>query len=122
MLKLSPGDLVAGEGTEGREVYIILDGLFEVFDRQRRICLLEPGDLFGEIAFFSEQGERTASVKALTTGEVLVLRRKFLRELNQEDPAAGFQILLNMGRLLSQKVVTLTSELDEATRQLRSTE
>ena len=48
-----------------------------------------PGDLFGEIAFFSESGERTATVRALSDCKLLVLRQKFLDELTTGlDPQA----------------------------------
>ncbi len=48
-------------------MYVILDGAFEVeAGGGRRLALLEKGDLFGEVAFFTEAGERTASVRAVT--------------------------------------------------------
>ncbi|MCP4379645.1 MAG: cyclic nucleotide-binding domain-containing protein, partial [bacterium] len=111
ILNLSTGDLVAKSGTEEREVYIILDGLFEVIDREHRLAILEKGDLFGEVAFFTETGQRSASVRAMSKGQVLVLRRNFLKELTRSDPDAGFQILNNMGRVMAQRITTLNQAL-----------
>ena len=114
ILNLSAGDLVAKSGTEEREVYVILNGLFEVIDQGRRLAILEKGDLFGEIAFFTEAGRRSASVLAMSDGKVLVLRRKFLKELTRSDPEAGFQILSNMGRVMAQRIINLNQTLISA--------
>jgi len=111
ILNLSTGDLVAKSGTEEREVYVILDGLFEVIDQGQRLAILEKGDLFGEIAFFTEAGQRSASVRAMSDGKVLALRRNFLKELTRSDPEAGFQILSNMGRVMAQRIMNLNQAL-----------
>jgi len=116
ILNLSEGDLVAKSGTEEREVYVILDGLFEVVNQDHRLATLEKGDLFGEIAFFTEAGQRSASVRAISHGKVLVLRRKFLKELTRDDPEAGFQILSNMGRVMAQRITDLNQALLAANR------
>lgn len=110
ILNLSPGDVVAREGTEEREVYVILEGLFEVISHGKRLAILEKGDLFGEVAFFTEAGLRSADVRAVNQAELLVLRRNFLKELTRSDPDAGFQILTNMGRVMAQRII----ELDRA--------
>ena len=117
ILNLSDGDLVAKSGTEEREVYVILDGLFEVVNEDHRLATLEKGDLFGEIAFFTEAGQRSASVRAISNGKVLVLRRKFLKELTRDDPEAGFQILSNMGRVMAQRITDLNQALLAANRE-----
>lgn len=111
ILHPSPGDVIAKAGTEEKEMYVILDGIFEVVSQNRRLAILEKGDLFGEIAFFSETGERCASVRAVTTGEVLVLRRNFLEKLTRIDPEAGFQILTNMGTVMADRIVSLNQAL-----------
>lgn len=111
ILNLSAGDVVAKSGTEEREVYVILTGLFEVIDQGQRLAILEKGDLFGEIAFFTEAGQRSASVRAMSDGEVLALRRNFLRELTHSDPEAGFQILTNMGRVMANRIIGLNQAL-----------
>jgi CRP-like cAMP-binding protein/predicted GNAT family N-acyltransferase len=111
ILELSPGDIVAKEGTEEKEIYVILEGVFEVTDQGHRLSTLEKGDLFGEIAFFNETGKRSASVRAISKGELLVLRRNFLKELTSSNPEAGFQILVNMGQIMSQRIINLTHDL-----------
>ncbi len=114
VLKMRAGDLVTGEGIEERELFLILDGTFEVVGRERRFALLERGDLFGDIAFFTRAGERTASVRAVTDGRLLVLRRRFLQDLNRREPAAGFQILMNMSRIMAERFAGRTRASAEA--------
>jgi Cyclic nucleotide-binding domain/N-acyl amino acid synthase FeeM len=111
ILDPSPGDVIAKRGTEEREMYVILDGVFEVISQDKRLAILEKGDLFGEIAFFTQTGERCASVRAVTKGEVLVLRRNFLKELTRIDPEAGFQILTNIGTVMADRIVSLNQAL-----------
>jgi len=111
ILDPSPGDVIAKRGTEEREMYVILDGVFEVISEDKRLAILEKGDLFGEIAFFTQTGERCASVRAVTKGEVLILRRNFLKELTRIDPEAGFQILTNIGTVMADRIVSLNQAL-----------
>jgi CRP-like cAMP-binding protein len=108
LLRIEAGHLITREGIGQREMYVILEGACEVESAGRRLALLEQGDLFGEIAFFSEAGERTASVRALTECRLLVLRRKFLDELAGSDPDAAYRILLNVSRIMAERMaVTL---------------
>jgi predicted GNAT family N-acyltransferase len=104
LLTVGAGDLVTGKGIEEREMYVILEGRFEVVVGERRIAVLERGEIFGDIAFFTRVGERAASVSAVTPGRLLVLRRKFLRELTKRDPEAGFQILMNVTRIMAERL------------------
>jgi CRP-like cAMP-binding protein len=106
LLHLEAGHLVTREGIGQREMFVILDGACEVEVGGRRVALLESGDLFGEIAFFSEAGERTATVRALTGCRLLVLRQKFLEELSRSDPDAAYRILLNVSRIMAERLVT----------------
>jgi len=115
ILDLSPGDVIARSGTKEREMYVVLDGVFEVIAQDKRLAILEKGDVFGEIAFFCTTGERCASVRAVTRGEVLVLRRSFLEELTHDEPEAGLQILTNIGSVMADRIVSLNQALLAAT-------
>ena len=104
ILNLRKDELLLRQGVREQEVYVILEGAFEVLQGERRIDFLTKGDLIGEIAFFSPSGKRTASVRAVTKGRLLVLRRKFLQELTHRDPEAGYQILFNMSRIMAARL------------------
>lgn len=106
MLKVSGGTLVTKAGYGEREMYVVLDGALEVHSASgRRVAVLGPGDLFGELAFFRDDGKRTASVRAVGDCQLLVLRRHFLQELGRSDPDLALQLHFNLGRLLAERLV-----------------
>jgi CRP-like cAMP-binding protein len=111
IVSIEANTLVTKAGFGEREMYVILDGIFEVTDLDgRRLRIMSKGDLFGEIAFFRESGRRSASVRALNEGKLLVLGRRMLSEMMQSDPQSAAQILFNMGRVLSERLATLSQE------------
>ena len=104
LLDVKAGDLLTRAGIGQREMFVILEGACEVEGAGKRIALLDKGDLFGEIAFFSESGERSATVRALSDCKLLVLRHQFLEELTANDPEAACQILLNVSRIMAERM------------------
>ncbi|MGA8048179.1 MAG: cyclic nucleotide-binding domain-containing protein [Dermatophilaceae bacterium] len=106
MLKVSGDTLVTKAGYGEREMYVVLDGTLEVLSTSgRRIAVLGRGDLFGELAFFRDDGRRTASVRSVSDCQLLVLRRHFLQELGTSDPDLALQLHFNLGRLLAERLV-----------------
>jgi CRP-like cAMP-binding protein len=103
--------LAVRKDNEEREPFVILEGVFEVFQGTRRIAIRTKGDLIGEIAFFTQAGQRTASVRALTNGRVLVLQHEFLKEFNLSDPEAGYQIMMNMNRVMAERLAEMMQAL-----------
>lgn len=62
-------------------IYFVAKGTAKVYDRlKRNIETLNPGDIFGEVAYFSPNVQRTATVTATTD---LVLRRVSGKDLNE---------------------------------------
>jgi CRP-like cAMP-binding protein len=103
LLNLSAGQLLTEKSLKQRELFIIIEGGFEVHDGDRRLRLIGPGDVIGEIGFFGSSGRRTASVTAVTDGQVLALRRHFVDELMQTDPAGAAEILFQLARALADR-------------------
>jgi len=107
------GSRVARKGFGEREMFLILDGLFEASVAGRRLSMLEKGDLFGEVAFFREGGERSADVRALSTGRLLTISRKFVDRLRQEDPDGAIALLTALCRVMAERLArpSLTTPL-----------
>jgi hypothetical protein len=97
------GQLITREGHVERELYIVLSGAVEVLQDGRAIRRLGPGEVFGEIAFFRQEGKRSASVRALQTSRIVTLRRRWLDDLGRSKPAAAQAILLNLARTLAER-------------------
>jgi len=103
LMNVSSGQLLTEKGLAQREIFVILDGAFEVHDGDRRIALLGPGGVIGEIGFFGTSGRRIASVTAASDGQVLALRRRFVDELMKSDPACAAEILFGLARVLADR-------------------
>ncbi len=108
-MQVTADTLITREEHVEKEMFITLEGVFEVIMGERRVAILEKGDIFGEVAFFRASGKRSATVKALTDGRLLVLRRKFLKEMAKRDPDTAFNILFNLGSMLSERFVAIRS-------------
>jgi hypothetical protein len=103
LMDVAAGQLLTEKGLTQREIFVILDGAFEVHDGDRRIALLGPGEVIGEIGFFGTSGRRMASVTAASDGQVLALRRRFVDELMKSDPACAAEVLFGLARVLADR-------------------
>lgn len=116
VLDLTKDTLVTKEGYGERELFIILDGAFEVLAKNgRRVAVLGKGDLFGEVAFFRESGKRSASIKALSDGRVLSIRRRALDELIAKKPEIAAPILFQLGRIMAERIANSLATQSVAT-------
>lgn len=104
IVEVAPGTLVTQEGYVERELYVILSGSFEVVTEGRQLAVAGPGDVLGEVAFFRESGCRSASVRALVEGRVLLVRRSVLQELMTDEPALAAQLLYHLARVVSERL------------------
>ena len=91
-------------GLVERDLYIILDGVFEVHRDSQHLATLSRGDLFGEVAFFRESGERSASVRSLTAGRLLIVRHRFLARLRKNHPEEAFSMMEALAGLLADRL------------------
>ena len=103
LMELAAGQLLTEKGLSQQEIFVIVDGAFEVHDGDRRLRLIGEGDVIGEIGFFGSSGRRTASVTAASAGQVLVLRRHFVDELMKSDPACAAEVLFGLARVLADR-------------------
>jgi Cyclic nucleotide-binding domain/Acetyltransferase (GNAT) domain len=103
LMEVPAGQLLTEKGLSQQEIFVILDGAFEVHDGDRRLRVIGRGDVIGEIGFFGSSGRRSASVTAASDGQVLVLRRHFINELMNSDPACAAEILFGLARVLADR-------------------
>jgi hypothetical protein len=103
LMEVPAGHLLTEKDLSQREIFVIVDGVFEVHDGDRRLRVLGQGDVVGEIAFFRSAGRRTASVTAASDGQVLVLGRRFIDDLMKSDPACAAEILFGLARVLADR-------------------
>jgi CRP-like cAMP-binding protein len=108
LLSPPPGEVVFREGTEAREMYVVISGEMEVVKRSRhgidaRVALLGPGDWFGEMSILDVQ-PRSATVRALAPTRMLRITSSDLDALYRYDVKSYALIVLNLARELSRRL------------------
>ncbi|QDT89984.1 cyclic nucleotide-binding domain-containing protein [Gimesia algae] len=97
------------EGTEHRDLYIILSGRVEIcMTISARGCLpvltLEEGDLVGWSSIL-KQGEMTATVVAVEETRLIAIDADALAVVCEQDHDIGYQIMRRVALALSQRLV-----------------
>ncbi|MEM7135982.1 MAG: cyclic nucleotide-binding domain-containing protein [Myxococcota bacterium] len=104
IIDCAPRDRVVAQGSVTRNMFVVLEGTFEVRDGERLLRVLSPGDVFGEIAFLLER-PRSADVIAATNGRILALSEGTLRKAIANDPEVAARLLLNVSKILCQRML-----------------
>ncbi len=97
LLDYPRGTVLTVEGESETSMFAVLDGRVEVLKHGKRVTTLGPRDIFGEISLFSG-GERTASVRALTSIKVL------------EIPKDGFETILKKNKEFIAKIESIVED------------
>jgi len=83
------GDIIFYEGDRNKGLYIITVGEAEVvkqiLDDEVKLAVLKEGDFFGEMAMYGEE-IRSATVRALTDMETIVIDEKYFKEQLKKLP------------------------------------
>jgi len=90
-LTVREGEELATEGRFAHEFFVIEDGVAEVLKDGERIAELGPGDFFGEIGLL-ETERRTATVRAASQMEVIVMFAPDFKKMEREQPAVADRI------------------------------
>lgn len=105
---IEAGRVLTSTGTRETEIYLVYEGHFEVLAHGKVVAYLGPGDVIGEVAFFTTANVRTATVRASEDSKVLVLKRSSVMRLLDGDPEAGAKVLFNLSRTLASRLVKAT--------------
>ena len=100
-LEVVEGATVVAEGDFGNALFAIESGRAEVSSGGKRVAILGPGDVFGEIAVLAS-GRRTASVVALTPMRLIALFKTDVWALERRAPAAGDRLRALISERLSE--------------------
>ncbi len=102
--------LAPGEG-----MYVILKGTVEIKDPDSNttFATLGSGDFFGELALLDEE-PRSAMAVATEASELVGFFRTDLLTLMTRDPELGNKILLNLSRVLGERLRRTNLELTKS--------
>jgi CRP-like cAMP-binding protein len=90
--ELQKGTVMTRQGADGGLAFVIATGRAEVRKGGRRLALLGPGDVVGELSLLDGQ-PRSATVTALSDMEVLELDRRDLNKLMRKAPSVVRKLL-----------------------------
>jgi MFS family permease len=95
--QMTRGEKVISQGDEADFFYVIVDGTVEVTQadaegQQRTLREMKHGDFFGEIGLLSRV-PRTATVTALTNGELIALDKQTFLDLVEGGPGLTYRLL-----------------------------
>lgn len=97
------GELILQEGAEARVLYMVKEGVMEVWRHRQPIAQIGAGDCIGEISLVM-QTTYTATVLALTDVELVALRHDEFENLINRFPRIGLQVMRNISISLGQKL------------------
>tara|TARA_R110001583_G_scaffold7571_1_gene37402 strand:- start:77740 stop:80559 length:2820 start_codon:yes stop_codon:yes gene_type:complete len=116
MVEFKTGDRLVGQGSLGRDMYLILQGSASVtLEREghsTRLATLHEGAVLGELGFVQEQ-ERTANVDALSDGEMLLFNADTVRRNMRLYPHIASKLNLNIARILGARLAETSQRLSE---------
>jgi hypothetical protein len=99
--RLKAGHVLFRKGDIADHLYFLADGRIEFVEIGE---IMEPGRLFGEIAFFAPDKSRSLTARCATPCTVLRIDEATFLQLYFQNPAFGFQIVtLVAGRLLADR-------------------
>jgi uncharacterized protein len=116
--RFKPGEAIVRRGERGDEMYVIIQGLADVWigdgrDR-RRIAEMKRGDVFGEMGLVRGGNERSADVVAASDVEALAVDERFLQRIQRRYPRIASRVLLNLSRILSDRLQAANQRFLEA--------
>lgn len=120
------------EGVEDTSLYILIKGRVEIIKAmgtvdERLLAVREPCSFLGELSLFSEDGTPTASVRALTDLELLVVKQAEINDLLYREPKFAYELIRTLSlRLVEGEDLTIrdlrrkNKQLNDAYQDLRA--
>lgn len=97
------GDILFTQGTVEQNLYIILEGTFDVIVDGTTIAELTKGSHFGEMAWLSAE-PRSATIRCSADGSLLRISSSFLQGFILRSPESSVYILRALARELSRRL------------------
>lgn len=84
------GTTIFRKGDKADKLYLLAEGRIELVEAG---VVLEPGRVFGEIAFFSPDRQRTQTARCLERCLLLSISETTVRQLYFQNPEFGFELI-----------------------------
>lgn len=96
----APDQVIIQEGESSEALFLLVSGQVVVERNEHPVAILGAGSHFGEMALLSQR-PRSATVKARTTSNVLVLERPLFFAMLQQDSVLATKFLWRLAQSLS---------------------
>ena len=97
LMRVEAGSIVFKRGDLADQLYYLAKGRIRIEELD---IDLASGDVFGEIAFFTDSAARTATARCIENAEVYGINEKQFMRLQFEDPSFGLAIMRIITRRL----------------------
>lgn len=116
-----PGEVVFEEGSTGCEIYLIVEGLVEVWKGQGdEVIMLAkrgPGNLLGEMGFL-ENSPRFATIRAVEPTRLLELSEETMRSMLSQHPLLLYKVVRLLSSRLRESDLQMITDLQLKNREL----
>jgi hypothetical protein len=109
--KLRAGTVLFKQGDRGDRLYLLAEGRIELVEIGSNI---EPGQIFGEIAFFAPDRSRRLTARCAEDSTVLSIDESTVRQLYIQNPAFGYKMIELVAARFTADVDRLNTELASA--------
>lgn len=106
--RYAAGRLIFQRGDTADRLYLLAEGAVELPEVGRQ---LQPGQMFGEIAFFAPDRRRSSGARCLAPSTVLSIDEATFRQLVYQNPDFGLEIVRLIAGRLSQDVQRLQADV-----------
>jgi len=117
--RMKAGEVLFRKGDPASHMYFLAEGRIEFVEIQ---TTMEPGRIFGEIAFFAPDNRRTLTARCIDDCLVLAINGSTVKQLYFQNPAFGFEVVSLIARRLSTDVQRLEKRLAEVAAATRAPE
>lgn len=122
-----PGEYIFRKGNPGNGMYIILQGKVMIIDEtgigdeQNILASLESGNFLGELSLLDE-APRSASAYCSEVTEAISFFRGDLLDILNRKPLLGSKIILNVARVLGERLRATNQRVIDLEKHLQSVE
>ena len=102
------GTVLFKKGDPAEHLYFLAEGKIEFVEISQT---MGPGRMFGEIAFFAPNNQRTASARCVEDSLVLSMNQRTMKELYYQNPSFGFELVRLLAGRLTADVARLQEQL-----------
>ncbi len=107
--KRKVGEVLFHKGDQADHLYFLVQGRIELVEIG---AFIEPGTMFGAIAFFAPDKQRTLTARCTTKCTVLTIDESTLKQLYYQNPDFGFELMAQVASGLTADKQRLEKQLE----------